>query len=106
MWPTSMSAAVLRRNKDEGDKQRAAQSAIIQRRSPSVYGGNHLQVWSVLGRTSALHNTVRDALSHLVVQNGVTDAAVEVTLLTAAHGSTFDADVIFIYPSSRSKGSS
>jgi len=39
---------------------------------------NHLQVCLVLGRNSAPHDAVREALSHLVVQNaGVTDAAVE-----------------------------
>ena len=44
----------------------------------------------------------RDALSHLVVQNGVTDSAVVETRLTAADGSTFDADVVF-GPSSRAR---
>jgi hypothetical protein len=49
---------------------------------------NHLQVCPVLGRNSAPHDAVRDVLSHLVVQNGVTDAAVvetrmeEPTMLT------------------------
>ena len=38
-------------------------------------------------------------MSHLVVQNGVTDAAVVETRLTAADGSTFDADVVFFDPS-------
>ena len=61
---------------------------------------NHLQVCPVLGRNSAPHDAVRDALSHLVVQNGVTDAAVVETRLTAADGSTFDADVVFFDPSS------
>jgi len=64
---------------------------------------NHLQVCPVLGRNSALHDAVRDALSHLVVQNGVTDAAVVETRLTAADGNTFDADVVFFDPSSRAK---
>ncbi len=41
------------------------------------------------------------ALSHLVVQNGVTDAAVVETRLTAADGGTFDADVVFFDPSWR-----
>jgi hypothetical protein len=54
---------------------------------------NHLQVCPVLGRNSAPHNAVRDVLSHLVVQNGVTNAAVVETRLTAADGGTFDADV-------------
>ena len=44
-----------------------------------------------------------DALSHLVVQNGVTDAAVVETRLTAADGSTFDADVVFSDPLSRAR---
>ena len=42
---------------------------------------NHLQVCPMLGRNSAPH-AVRDVLSHLVVQNGVTDAAVVETRLT------------------------
>ena len=46
---------------------------------------------------------VRDALSHLVVQNGVTDAAVVEARLTAADGSTFDADVVFFDPSYRAR---
>ena len=46
------------------------------------------------------HNAVRDMLSHLVVQNGVINAAVVDTRLTAAYGSTFDADVAFFDPSS------
>ena len=58
---------------------------------------NHLQVCPVLGRNSAPHDTVRNALSHLVVQNGITDAAVVETRLTAADGSTFDADVVFFF---------
>jgi hypothetical protein len=64
---------------------------------------NHLQVCPVLGRNSAPHDAVRDVLSHLVVQNGVTDAAVVETRLTAADGSTFDADVVFFDPSSRAR---
>ena len=64
---------------------------------------NHLQVCPVLGRNSAPHDAVRDALSHLVVQNGVTDAAVVETRLTAADGGTFDADVVFFDPSSRAR---
>ena len=65
---------------------------------------NHLQVCPVLGRNSAPHNAVRDVLSHLVVQNGVTDAAVVEARLTAADGSTFDADVVFFFdPSSRAR---
>ena len=64
---------------------------------------NHLQLYPVLGRNSAPHDAVRDALSHLVVQNGVTDAAVVETRLTAADGSTFDADVVFFDPFSRAR---
>ncbi len=64
---------------------------------------NHMQVCPLLGRNSAPHDAVRDALSHLVVQNGVTDAAVVETRLTAADGSTFDADVDFFDPSSRAR---
>ena len=49
-----------------------------------------------------VHDAVRDALSHLVVQNGVTDAAVVETRLTAADGrSTFDADMVFFDPRAR-----
>ncbi len=44
---------------------------------------NHLQVCPVLGRNSAPLNAVRDVVSHLVVQNGVTNAAVVETRLTA-----------------------
>jgi len=57
----------------------------------------------VLRRNSAPHDAVRDVLSHLVVQNGVTDAAVVETRLTAVDGSTFDADVVFFDPSSRAR---
>ena len=64
---------------------------------------NHLQVCPVLGRNSAPHNAVRDALSHLMVQNGVTDAAVVETRLTAADGGTFAADVVFFDSSSRAR---
>ncbi len=42
-------------------------------------------------------------LSHLVVQNGVTNAAVVETRLTAADGGTFDADVVYFDPSSRAR---
>jgi len=57
----------------------------------------------MLGRGSAPHNAVRDVLSHLVVQNGVTDAAVVETRLTAAGGDTFDADVVYFDPYSRAR---
>ena len=60
--------------------------------------GNHLQVCQVLGRNTAPHDAVRDVLSHLVVQNGVTDAAVVETRLAAADGSTYDADVVYFDP--------
>ena len=62
---------------------------------------NHLQVCPVLGRNSAPHDAVRDALTHLVVQNGITNAAVVETRLTVADGTTFDADAVFFDPSSR-----
>ena len=64
---------------------------------------NHLQVCPVLGRNSAPHNAVRDVLSHLVVQNGVTNAAVVETRLSAAGGGTFDADVVYFDSSSRAR---
>ena len=63
----------------------------------------HLQVCPVLGRNSAPHDMVRNVLSHLVVQNGVTDAAVVETRLTSAHEGTFDADVVCFDPSSRAR---
>ena len=49
----------------------------------------------LLGRNSAPHDAVRDVLSLLVVQNGVTDAAVVETRLAAADGRTYDADVVY-----------
>jgi len=61
---------------------------------------NHLQVCPVFGRNSAQHNAVRDVLAHLVVENGVTNAALVQTRLTAAHGFTFDANAVFFDPSS------
>ena len=64
---------------------------------------NHLQVCPVLGRNSAPDDAVRDVLSHLVVQSGVTDAAVVETRLAAADGRTYDADVIYFDPSSRAR---
>ena len=42
-------------------------------------------------------------LSHLVVQNCVTDAAVVETRLAAADGSTYDTYVVFFDPSSRAR---
>jgi len=62
---------------------------------------NHLQVCPVLGKNPAPYDAVRDALWHLVVQNGVTDAAVVETRLIVADGGTFDADVVFFDPSPR-----
>ena len=50
---------------------------------------------------SALRRVRERIQAHLVVQNGVTDAAVVETRLKAADGSTFDADVVFFDPSSR-----
>ncbi len=64
---------------------------------------NHLQVCPVLGLNSAPHDAVRDVLSHLVVQNGVTDAAVVKTRLAAADVRTYDADVVYLDPSSRAR---
>jgi len=55
----------------------------------------------VLGKNPAPYDAVRDALWHLVVQNGVTDAAVVETRLIVADGGTFDADVVFFDPSPR-----
>ena len=63
---------------------------------------NHPQICPVLGRNSAPHDAVRDVLSYLVVQIGVTDTALVETHLTAADGST-DADVVFFDPSSRAR---
>ena len=57
----------------------------------------------MLGRNSAPHDAVRDSLSHLVVQNGVTDATVVETRLAAADGRTYDADVAYFDPSSRAR---
>ena len=73
---------------------------------PHIRTANHLQVRPVLGRNGAPHDADRNVLSHLVVnfvQNGVTDAAVVETRLTAADGGTFDADVVFFDPSSRTR---
>ncbi len=64
---------------------------------------NHLQMCPVLGRNSAPHDSVRDELSHLVVQNSVADAAIVETRLAAADGSTYDADVVYFNTSSRAR---
>ena len=66
-------------------------------------GRQIISVCPVLGRNSAPHDAVRDALSNLVVQNRVTDAAVVETRLKTADGSTFDADVVLFDPSSRAR---
>ena len=92
---------------DEGDDEADDENGFIEEldvtRVLTQGTANHLQVCPVLGRNSAPHDAVRDALSHLVVQNGITDAAVVETLLTAGDGSTFDADVFFFDPSSRAR---
>ena len=64
---------------------------------------NHLHVCPVLGRNSTPHDAVSDVLSHLVVQNGVTAAAVVEIRLAAADGRTYDADVVYFDPSSRAR---
>jgi hypothetical protein len=64
---------------------------------------NHLQVCPVIGRNSAPHDVVGDVLSHLVVQNGVTDAAVVETRHAAADEKIYDADVVYFDPSSRAR---
>jgi hypothetical protein len=64
---------------------------------------NHLQVYPVLGRNSAPYDAVRGVLSHLMVQDGVTDAAVVETRLAAADGRTYDADVVYFDPSSMAR---
>jgi len=85
--------------------KRPAYPPLRRRRDacPHARDGKSSQVCPALGRYSAPHDTVRNALSHLVVQNGVTDAAVVETRLTAADGSTFDAAVVFFDPSSRAR---
>ncbi len=55
------------------------------------------------GRNSAQHDAVRDELSQMVVQNGVTDTAVVETQLAIADGSTYDADVVYFDQSSRAR---
>jgi len=57
---------------------------------------NHLEVCPMLGRGKAPHNAVRDALMHMVVQCGVTDAAVVETPVTSADGSSTVADVVYL----------
>ena len=49
----------------------------------------------MLGRGKAPQNAVRDALMHMVVQCGMTDAAVE-TPVTSAEGSSTAADVVYL----------
>ena len=57
---------------------------------------NHLESCPMLGRGKAPHNAVRDALMHMVVQCGVTDAAVVETPVTSADGSSTVADVVYL----------
>ena len=64
-------------------------------------GLNHLSVCSNLGRNSAPHNAVRDALFHMVQLCGVTDAAVtESPISLAAGGESLDTDVLYFDPAS------
>jgi hypothetical protein len=69
-------------------------------RNRFIIHANHLQVCPVLGRKSDPHDVVRVVLSHLVIQNCFTDAAVVETRLAAADRGTFDASVVFYNPSS------
>ena len=57
---------------------------------------NHLEVCPVLGRNSAAHNAVRDALAHLVKFCGLADAAVVESPVQAADGDTTVADVVYV----------
>ena len=50
----------------------------------------------MLGRGKAPHNAVRDALMHVVVQCGMTDAAVVETPVTSTDGSSTVADVVYL----------
>ncbi len=47
---------------------------------------SHLEVCPMLGRGIATHNSIRDALAHMVRQCGLADAAVVETPVTAADG--------------------
>ncbi len=58
---------------------------------------NHLQVCPVIGRNSGPHDVVRDVLSHLVMQNGVTDEADGEKLLAVVDGGRISARV-FLSP--------
>jgi len=49
---------------------------------------SHLEVCPQLGRAIATHNSVRDALAHMVKQCGLADAAAVETTVTAADGDT------------------
>ena len=64
---------------------------------------NHLQVAQCSGGTQLHMTRSAISLSHLVVQNGVTDAVVVETRLKAADGGTFDADVVFFDLSFRAR---
>ena len=56
---------------------------------------NHLETCPMLGRSMAPHNAVRDALAHMVVQCGLTDAAVVETPVAATNGDSTVADVVY-----------
>jgi hypothetical protein len=57
---------------------------------------NHLEVCPMLGRNSAPHNAVRDALAHMVKHCGITDVAVVESPVQAADGDSTVADVVYI----------
>jgi hypothetical protein len=50
----------------------------------------------MLGRISAPHNAVRDALAHMVKHCGITDAAVVESPVQAADGDSTVADVVYV----------
>jgi hypothetical protein len=57
---------------------------------------NHLEVCSNGGRNSAPHDALRDVVAHMVTCCGITDAAVVESPVTAADGTSFDADVVYV----------
>jgi len=59
---------------------------------------NHLSVCPMLGRNSRPHNEVRDILTHMLRQCGVTDAAVTESTVFDRGGSGFDTDVTYLDP--------
>ncbi len=61
----------------------------------SLLVANHLEVCPQLGRAIATHNSIRDALAHMVKQCGLADAAVVEIPVTAADGDTTVADVVY-----------